>query len=64
MLQIQFVSFSSYDRIFPEWFLAEAQSRLELSSSASSTVLSSTVDAASPSGSLDSASATSEVSST
>ena len=30
MLQIQFVSFSSYDRIFPEWFLAEAQPRLEL----------------------------------
>ena len=29
MLQIQSVSFSSYDRIFPEWFLAEAQPRLE-----------------------------------
>ena len=30
MLQIQSVSFSSYDRIFPEWFLALAQPRLEL----------------------------------
>ena len=30
MLQIQSVSFSSYDRIFPEWFLAEAQPCLEL----------------------------------
>ena len=30
MLQIQFVSFSSYDRIFPEWFLSLAQPRLEL----------------------------------
>ena len=30
MLQIQSVSFSSYDRIFPEWFLAEVQPRLEL----------------------------------
>ena len=30
MLQIQFVSFSSYDRIFPEWFLAEVRPQLEL----------------------------------
>ena len=30
MLQIQSVSFSSYDRIFPEWFLALTQPRLEL----------------------------------
>ena len=64
MLQIQFVSFQATIVFFPEWFLAEAQSRLELALSASSTVLSSTVDAAPPSGkSRLGFSATSEVSS-
>ena len=56
--------FSSYDRIFPEWFLAEAQSRLELALLPLQQFFPQRLMLLLLPGSLDSASTTSEVSST